>query len=151
MKSRWLPVLLAVVVAAGGCGACTEGVGNGQAKLGNTDATRGLEGVPDPNDDAIREIRDAKEWRNPYVIVNRDDYELILPEQPRTAKRWDLAELEHALLSLPREGWPLGRVVAVQENSLRSEGDDERIANNLNALKRMLESHKVRVDLWPTA
>jgi hypothetical protein len=151
MKSRWLQVLLAVMLTAGSSSSCTAGGGSGQGTPANAQATQVLAGVPDPDDDAIRDKRDAKEWSNPYVIVNRDGYELILPGRPRTAERSDLAELEHTLLSLSREQWPLGRVVAVQENAIRSQGDDERIASNLKALKQMLESHKVRADLWPSA
>jgi hypothetical protein len=55
------------------------------------------------------------------------------------------------LLGLPTARWPLGRVVAGSEIAIRSGGDDEKIARNLKALKRMLHSHKVRFDLWPSA
>ena len=107
--------------------------------------------LPDPNDEAIQQITDATDWHNPYVIVNRSDYELILRDEPRASTGLSLAELEAKLMSLPVDQWPLGRVVAVQENGVRSPGDDELIDNSLQALKRMLETHKVRADLWPTA
>jgi hypothetical protein len=74
-----------------------------------------------------------------------------LRPDPRTTERLNLSELEEALLKLPRARWPLGRVVAVEENPLRSKGDDERIAEGLKELKKMLESHKLRVDLWPSS
>ena len=135
MPSSWLSLALVLMSMAVGCSAQTQG-----------DV---LDGLPDPDAEAIGKIRDAKQWHNPYVIVNRDGYELILHDRPRTTERSNLAALEDALVKLPRERWPLGRVVAVQENSIRSIGDDERIATNLIALKRMLESHKVRIDLWP--
>lgn len=135
MPSSWLALALVLMSMAVGCSAQTRG-----------DV---LDGLPDPDAEAIGKIRDAQQWRNPYVIVNRDGYELILPDRPRTTERSNLAALEDALLKLPRERWPLGRVVAVQENSIRAIGDDEGIATNLIALKRMLESYKVRIDLWP--
>jgi len=75
---------------------------------------------------------------------------LILHPDPRKTGRLNLTELEEALLRLPRARWPLGRVLAVAENSLRSKGDDEEIARGLKELKKLLESHKVRVDLWPS-
>jgi hypothetical protein len=84
-------------------------------------------------------------------MVYRDSFELILHDRPRTSERVPLVEIEKSLLDLPLERWPLGRVVAVQEIAIRSAGDDEKIAKNIEALKRMLQSHKVRVDLWPTA
>jgi hypothetical protein len=55
-----------------------------------------------------------------------------------------LDKLEETLLKMPVTRWPLGKVVAVSENGVRAPGDDMKIASNLSALKRMLESHKVR-------
>lgn len=110
-----------------------------------------LDSVPEPKDEEIRKIRTAEDWHNPYVMIYRDSFELILHDRPRTPERLLLAELEKSLLDLPLTRWPLGRVVAVQEIAIRSAGDDEKIAKNIQALKRMLRSHKVRVDLWPTA
>ena len=113
--------------------------------------TRVIDSLPVPNDEALRKIRTADQWHNPYVMVHRDGYELILHDQPRHQVLFSLDELEHTLLKMPLKRWPLGRVVGVQENGLRSPGDDAKIASNLKALKRMLESHKVRVDQWPSA
>jgi len=107
--------------------------------------------VPGPRDEDIRKVRTAEDWHNPYVMVYRNSFELILPDRPRTSERVSLVEIEKSLLDLPLESWPLGRVVAVQEIAIRSAGDDQKIARNIRALKRMLQSHKVRVDLWPTA
>jgi len=107
--------------------------------------------VPEPRDEEIRKIRTAEEWHNPYVMVYRDSFELVLHDRARSPERLLLAELEKSLLDLPLTRWPLGRVVAVQEIAIRAAGDDEKIAENIRALKRMLQAHKVRVDLWPTA
>ena len=112
--------------------------------------TRVIDSLPAPDDNEISKIRIANQWRNPFVLVNGDGYELILHSQPRVQKRLILDELEQTLLRLPRQRWPLGRVVAVQESGLRRPGDDPKIAANLKALMRMLKSHKVRADQWPT-
>jgi hypothetical protein len=111
--------------------------------------TRVIDSLPAPDDQAIRKILTADEWHNPFVIVDRDDYELILHDQPRL--HLSLVDLEQSLLKMPRKEWPLGKVIAVSESDLRSIGhdDDAKITSNLMALKRMLESHKLRVDLWP--
>ena len=125
-----------------------------EVALGQTDSkkqTHVLDSVPEPNDEEIRKIRTAEDWHNPYVMVYRDSFELILHDRPRTPERLHLAELEKSLLDLSLERWTLGRVVAAQESAIRSAGDDEKIAKNIAALKRMLQSHKVRVDPWPTA
>ena len=110
-----------------------------------------IESVPDPNDEEIRKIQTFEEWHNPYVMVERDRYELIFQGQPRTATRLTLDELEDGLLKLPRERWPLGRVVGVQEIAIRTRGDDDKITENWKALIRMLTTHRVRANLWPTA
>jgi hypothetical protein len=112
--------------------------------------TRVIDSLAAPNDDEIRKIRTADQWHNPLVMVHRDGYELILHNQPRSQVLLNLNELEHSLLKMPLERWRLGRVVAVSENGLRSPGDDAKIASNLKALKRMLESHKLRTDQWPS-
>ena len=109
-----------------------------------------IDSLPAPNDQEIRKILTAEEWRNPYVIVHRDGYELILPDQQRRVAHVSLDDLEEALLKMPLERWPLGKVTAVSESGLQSPGDDTKIASNLKALKRMLESYKLRVDLWPS-
>ena len=112
--------------------------------------TRVIDSLPAPNDEEIRKLRSADQWHNPYVMVYRDSYELILHDQARSEARLSLDELQATLLKMPRERWPLGRVVAVQEIALRSPGDDAKIAVTVKALKDMLQSHKVRVDQWPT-
>jgi hypothetical protein len=109
-----------------------------------------IDSLPAPNDKEIREIRTAKQWHNPVVIVHRDGYELILSGQPRDMVHLSLGTLEETLLKLPRDRWPLGRVVAVEESSFRSPGDDPKIALHVKALKRMLGSYKLRADLWPS-
>jgi hypothetical protein len=113
--------------------------------------TRVIDSLPAPHDDVIRQIRAADEWHNPFIIVHRDGYELILHNQPRSQQSLTLEELEQSLLRLPLEWWPLGKVIAASESGLRSPGDDAKIASNLKALKRMLKSHKLRIDQWPGA
>jgi len=144
MKQGWLLIALGLVAGIGGCGE------NLQRPLETRVQRSELDMIPKPDDDAIRQIHDAEQWHNPFVVVHRDGYELILSPDPRTTERLNLTELEEALLKLPHAWWPLGRVVAVVENPLRSKGDDERIAEGLKELKKMLESHKLRVDLWPS-
>jgi hypothetical protein len=147
MKQGWLLIVLGLAAGIVGCGAPILGPGNAQRPVETKVQRSELDMVPNPDDGAIRQIHDAEQWRNPFVVVNRDGYELILHPDPRTTERLNLTELEEALLKLSRARWPLGRVVAVAENSLRSNGDDEEIAKGLKELKKMLESHKVRVDL----
>jgi hypothetical protein len=124
----------------------------GQVTLDQTKSHRDsavIDSLPPPNDAEIRKIRDAQEWPNPYVIVYADVYELVLHDQKRGSARLTLNELENALLDLPLKRWPLGKVVAIQQSGLRSAGDDSKIASSLQAVKRMLESYKLRIEQWP--
>jgi hypothetical protein len=113
--------------------------------------TRIIDSLPPPKDQEIRKIRTAGEWHNPYIIVFADGYELILHDQKRDSAHLTMNELENTLLDVPSQRWPLGRVVAVQETGLRSPDDNSKIASNLRLVKRMFESHKIRVDQWPSA
>ena len=113
--------------------------------------TRVIDSLPVPDDEQIRKVRTGDEWHNPYVIVHSDGYELILRDQPRRFVHISLRDLEQILLKTAVQQWPLGKVVALQESGLRSPGDDSKIASNLKAVKRMLESYELRVDLWPSA
>jgi hypothetical protein len=113
--------------------------------------TRVVDSLPAPDDQEILKIRTGDEWHNPYVIVHRDGYELILHDQSRQFVHLSLDDLEQTLLKISLQRWPLGKVVAVEESGLQSPGENMKIASNLKALKRMLESHKLRVDLWPSA
>jgi hypothetical protein len=140
-------IITSILLVAGHC--------LGAAPLGLNQTTsqkdsRVIDLLPFPNDQEIRKIRSANEWHNPYVMVCRDGYQLILHDGPRTQVILNLDELEQALLKLPLERWPLGRVVAVQETGLRSPGDHTKIELSLKAVIRMLGSHKVRVDRWPS-
>jgi hypothetical protein len=101
--------------------------------------------VPEPKGEEILKIRTAKDWHNPYVIVDRDGFQLILRAPAQTFEGISMAELEKSLLDLPLERWP-----AVQESGLRNPGDNQKIASNVEDLKRMLCHYKLRVELWPS-
>lgn len=140
-------IITSIILVPGHClGAAALGLN----QITSQKDSRVIDLLPSPNDQETRKIRSANEWHNPYVMVCRDGYELILHDQPRTQAILNLDELEKALLKMPLERWPLGRVVAVQETGLRSPGDHTKIELSLKAVIRMLGSHKVRVDRWPS-
>ena len=145
----WLWNITWFVLVIGNCSGTGTYSNLNQAK--SQKDTRVIDSLLAPNQKEIRKIRTADQWHNPYVIMHSDGYELILHDQARGQALLTLDELEDALLKMPLDRWPLGRVVAAQEIGLRSRGDDTKIAASLKALKRMLESHKVRVVQWPTA
>jgi hypothetical protein len=151
MRTNSILILTWVVLGLFGCNDPVVPSQNQDSKTGAAEKPAVLESLPEPDQNAIRQIRTAEDWHNPFVVVCRDGYELILRGRPRTAERLSLRELEKTLLTLPFEQWPLGRIISIQENAVRSKGDDERIEENLEALKRILELHKMRAKLWPSA
>ena len=125
--------------------------GQGTAAPGSKKDNRIIDSVPAPKDEAIRKILDFRHWLNPYITIDVKGYELILHDQPRTEVLLNLDQLETALLRLPLDHWPLGKVVAASENGISVSASDPQMVQNLAALRRMLKSHGVRVDLWPPA
>jgi hypothetical protein len=110
----------------------------------------GFDHIPDPKMEEIR-VRTRKNWPNPFVVVNSDNFDLILyVDGRRIDKELSLSDLEKALMSLGLERWPLGRVVAVAENGLRSPDDNKKISEKCEQVKKMLEMHKVMIELWPS-
>jgi len=113
--------------------------------------TNTLESIPEPKMEEIRRTRTAEDWPNPIVLVNSDSFYLVLQvEGKRVQAELDLANLEKKLKELKLDRWPLGRVVAVEENGLRSPGDNEKISEKAKEVKQMLELHKVMIELWPS-
>jgi hypothetical protein len=133
---------------------CTTRVlssGNAQNQKTPKKDTKTLERIPDPKIDEIRRIRSAEDWPNPIVIVNAESVYLIMYiDGRRFQEELNLAGLEKALIELKLDRWSLGRVVAVEENGLRSPGENEKISEYAQKVIRLLESHKVMVERWPS-
>jgi hypothetical protein len=134
---------------------CTTHVlasGNAQNQKTSKKDTNTLEGIPDPKMEEIRRIRTAEDWTNPIIVVNSDSFYLIMfVDGERVQEELNLANLEKTLKELKLDRWPLGRVVAVQENGLRSPGDNEKIFEKSKEVKHMLELYKVMIELWPSS
>ncbi len=125
--------------------------GNAQNQKVSKKDTNTVEGIADPKIEEIRRIRTAEDWPNPIVVVNSDSFYLItFVDGERVQEELNLADLEKTLKELKLDRWPLGRVVAVQENGLRSPGDNEKISEKAKEVKQMLELYKVMIELWPS-
>ena len=115
-------------------------------RVGDTGASPLKNRIPHPDPNKYRSVRDARDWQNPYLIVQANGIRPIsaAPEAPTMSP----AEVVAYLAKLPSKAWPYGLIVGVQENSLRSTGDDARIKRNREELVGLLEKAGVRVDLW---
>ena len=119
------------------------------ASLGCTQTPRPLKGrIPKPDPAQYRFVQDAKDWKNPYLVVGRDGIEILGITEVGHAIA--VASIRGELESLPDSAWPYGLVVAVQENGIISDGDQSKIEANRRELVRLLKKLGVTVDLWPS-
>jgi hypothetical protein len=94
-------------------------------------------------------VQDAKDWKNPYLIVRRDGIEIV--GMTTVGQAIPVDSVPGVLKGLPDSAWPYGLVVAVQDIGLVSEGDPPRIEANRKRLLRLLKKLAIAVDLWPSA
>jgi len=106
--------------------------------------------IPKSDPKKYQGILDAKDWKNPQLIVRPTGIEIIGITPAGSAipvdSVFDL--LEH----LPDSAWPYGLVVAVSDAGLRaSKNDDAPIHANRIRLLRMFKQKGISVELWPSA
>src|SRR5271169_4243190 len=92
--------------------------------------------VPAANHELFREVRDSKQWKNPYLIVLRDGVEVVAVTDKGSPA--PVSPIRELLEGLPKSAWPYGRVVAVQDSSIQSQGDAQYINANRKKLLRLL-------------
>lgn len=85
--------------------------------------------IPAADSAKYRTVRDVGHWKNPYLTVTRDGFDLRF-QSGRTFG--PLAVLARTLVGLPDSAWPYGRVIAGAENGIRASGnvDDALINKN---------------------
>ena len=114
-----------------------------------TRARHGLDDVPAADMAVVYKVATLDEWKNPFLVVRPDGVEMVTGRGSSGANTVSVDRMREILVSLPAEAWPLGRVVAVQELSIRSGRDDELIEGTGEALKRMLKELRVEINWWP--
>jgi hypothetical protein len=107
--------------------------------------------IPPPDPNKYRSVRDARDWQNPYLMVQANGIDARPISAATEAPTLSPGEVVAYLEKLPSIAWPYGLVVAVQENGVRAPGDGARIKRNREKLVRLLEKAGVKVDLWPSA
>ena len=109
--------------------------------------------IPPPDLRRYEDVRDAKDWQNPYLVIHAEGVEVISKHTSVGRQIVSCDELAPLLESLPATAWPYGRVVAAQEVGIRlGDGKDERpVAENKARVERILTSLEVKVDWWPSA
>ncbi len=108
--------------------------------------------IPPPDPRKYKEVRDAKDWQNPYLVVRSEGVEVIAKAASLDWQIISCDELTEFLVSLPVTAWPYGRVIGVQEIGIRrGDGkDDQPIAENKAKVEEVLASLDVKVGRWPS-
>ena len=107
------------------------------------------ERIPKPNPAKYQQVRDGKDWKNPFLVVRPNGIEIIgVTPRPGYISLQDVTkELEH----LPSSAWPYGLVVAVADVGIVSGGDDlPKIHANRQKLLALLKHLGIAADLWPS-
>lgn len=134
-----LPIgfLLAQFVAAG--------------SIGCTGTSRPLQDrIPKPDPKKYDSVQDARDWKNPYLVVRRDGVEIvgITP----VGRAITVESVPGVLDRLPDLAWPYGLVVVVQDIGILSGNTDlARIDVNRTKLLNLLKKLGVAVERWPSA
>ena len=141
MRALNVRLLVGVVLAqflAIGCISCTQ-------------ASRSLQDrIPKPDVRKYASVRDAKGWRNPYLVVRPEGIEII--GMTPVGKAISVDSIPGNLEGLPDSAWPYGLVVAVQDTGILSgKTDAANIEANRTRLLNLLDKLGIAVDRWPSA
>jgi hypothetical protein len=106
-------------------------------------------------------VHDAKDWRNPFLVVGPASVLIISSAATRpgtsnpTAIRREIEVrpelVERYLLTIPDSAWPYGRVVAVQQSGVVAPGTDQAIKTNLHTVQQTCTKLHIVVEPWPSA
>ena len=171
------PVLIAVVVT--GChssasspsatpDAAAQAREQALAAAKKTDSARQeLEEIPPPAKSHYMAIHTRESWNNPFLTVGNTYVTLrvISPDQthsaalpstmlkPAKARRQELeirlADLPDALSALPREDWPYGRVIAVEEDPAETQANRLQVRRNVESTMQTLNNLGIVIYEWP--
>jgi len=105
--------------------------------------------IPKPDRSKYKNITDAKNWHNPYLVVSATGVTIRAGSQSR--EQLAVESVVSFLDTLPDSAWPYGLVVAIQENGVQGVGDAAQIKRNRDRLLQELERAHIVVEPWPAA
>jgi hypothetical protein len=123
----------------------------GVVGMGCAQTSRSLrDRIPKPAPNKYHSVRDAADWRNPYLIVRPDDIELV--GMTPVGQGIPVNSILKVLERLPDSAWPYGLIVAVQDlGILAGRADKDHVKANRIKLLNLLKELGVAVDRWPSA
>ncbi len=122
------------------------GVGIGFAQTSRSLQDR----IPKPDPKKYHLVRDATDWKNPYLIVRPGGIEIV--GMTPVERAIPVESVQGVLERLPDSAWPYGLIVAVQDVGISSGKTDlPRIEANRTKLLTILRELGIAVDRWPSA
>lgn len=130
------------------------------------DARRDLNRIPPPSKNVYMAVNDINEWQNPSLTVQEKmiSIHVLMPDanpselgkgtmlRPEAARRQiltiDPANLAEALNSIPKEAWPYGRVVAIEEAHDAPQSALPQLRRTIETAIDTLQSVGVVADEW---
>lgn len=127
-----------------------------------------LDAIPLPSKNVYMAIHTRQSWQNPFLIVTPSTVSLsiLYPDygpahapgdsllRPLAARRRELelrlSELPEALVAVPQNTWPYGRVIAVEEDPSAPRDERPQVRRNLEATEQILSDLGVVAYDWPT-
>ncbi len=137
-----------------------------EASLARDKTRQELDQIPPPSKSLYLAVRSQDSWSNPFVSVDKDmlTLRIIMPDanpspagqggllRPANARKQTLqiriSELPRALISLPPQAWPYGRVVAIAEAPTTNKAARPEIRRNVEATIQTLNDLGIVVDEW---
>jgi hypothetical protein len=108
--------------------------------------------IPAADSSQYREIRDAKEWKNPKVTILPTGIEVESEALPSGRKTVGISELRALLIGLPVSAWPYGRVVLATDIGILAavSRDEAAIRANHQRADAILRQLRIEVEWWPS-
>ena len=126
-----------------------------------------LSAIPLPTKSRYIDVHDPGAWQNPFLSVDTKMINLRITQadanpsslgaggllRPTSARRQELQirfqDLPTALIDLPANAWPYGRVVAIEEYPLADKASRPAIRREMETTIRKLSDLGIVVDEWP--
>jgi hypothetical protein len=139
-----------------------------QANQTELDAERAeLSSIPLPTKSLYVDVHEPSQWANPFLAVGPDTITLRVlmadanPStlgqgtllRPVAARRQELelrpADLEKAIVAVPADAWPYGRVIAIAESLSAPPQDRPKVRRNVEFAIKRLGDLGIVVEEWP--
>jgi hypothetical protein len=124
--------------------------------------------IPLPTKSMYIDVRELALWGNPFLSVGPEIVTLRIVHvdantstagqgtllRPQAARREEmplrLSDLRKAIVAIPADAWPFGRVIAIAESPDAGRKDRPKARRNVEAVIRQLNDLGIVVQEWPT-